>query len=271
MRIVHVDTGREFRGGQRQALLLAQGLAGRGYSQMILGRALGEEAARRGLPAIRLSALGLAREVRRADLIHAHDARAHTLAAPAARGRPLVVSRRVAFPVRAGVLSRWKYDRATRFVAVSEFVKGTLLEAGVQPDRVSVVYDGVELPAAAAVARQPFVLAPETDDPQKGSALAIEACRAAGVELRFSRDLESDLPRTSLFLYLTHSEASARPSCWRWPAGPRSWRAVWEAFPRSSSTSKPGCWSRTRRPPSLPPYARCSPIQVLPQRVLRPP
>ena len=206
MRIVHVDTGREFRGGQRQALMLARGLAGRGYSQVILGRSLGAEAARRGLPARRLNALALVKEARSADVVHAHDARAHTLAALAAPDRPLVVSRRVAFPVGAGVLSRWKYDRATRFLAVSEFVKGRLVEAGVNPEQISVVYDGVELPAAAPVARQPFVLAPETDDPQKGSALAIEACCAAGVELRFSRDLESDLPRASLFLYLTHSE-----------------------------------------------------------------
>ena len=54
---------------------------------------------------------------RRNDLMHAHDARSHTLGA-FLRRIPLVVSRRVAFPVG----SRWKYGRARRYLAVSEFL-----------------------------------------------------------------------------------------------------------------------------------------------------
>jgi glycosyltransferase involved in cell wall biosynthesis len=40
----------------------------------------------------------------------------------------------------------------------------------------------------------------------KGTALALEATRRAGVDLLLSRDLESDLAGAGLFLYLTHSE-----------------------------------------------------------------
>jgi len=210
MRIVHLDAGRELRGGQRQVLLLASGLARRGHSQVILARAEGplyEEAARRGLPLLPLKAATLAQEARRADVVHAHDARAHTLAALAPAGAPLVVARRVAFPAPGGMLSRWKYGRASLLLAVSEFVKGQLIAGGIDVSRIRVIPDGAEPDGRPP--RQPqtgLVVAPETRDPRKGSDLAAEACRLAGVELKFSARLEEDLPRAALFLYLSRSE-----------------------------------------------------------------
>ena len=208
MRIVHLDTGRELRGGQRQLLLLAQGLADRGHQQVILARkgsALWRECARLGLDARPLRNLG--GEAAQADVVHSHDARAHSLAVLAASDKPLVVSRRVAFPPGAGMLSRWKYQRASRYLAVSEYVKAQMTAAGVAAEKISVVYDGVRLPSPdSAAPRERLVVAPATEDPRKGSALATEACRAAAVQLQFSRDLDKDLPRAALFLYLSHSE-----------------------------------------------------------------
>ncbi|MBI3698244.1 MAG: glycosyltransferase, partial [Acidobacteria bacterium] len=155
MRILHLDTGRELRGGQRQLFLLSRGLAQLGHDQVILARA--------EFATLPLTPLNLAREAHRADVIHAHDARAHTLATLVPRGPTLVVSRRVAFPVRAGVLSRWKYRRAARYLAVSEFVKARLLEAGVDENRISVVYDGMEaIDRQPPAERGPHVLAPAT-------------------------------------------------------------------------------------------------------------
>ncbi len=89
---------------------------------------------------------------RRHDLIHAHDARSHTLGAIARSGR-LVVSRRVAFPVG----SAWKYRRARRYLAVSEFVKSVLVAGGVPEEKIAVVYDGVPL---LEPARGSMVVAP---------------------------------------------------------------------------------------------------------------
>ena len=120
---------------------------------------------------------------RRHDLVHAHDARGHTFGAIAGSGR-LVVARRVAFPVR----SRWKYRRARRYLAVSEFVKSVLVAGGVPREKIAVVYDGVPL---LELARGSSVVAPaNADDPRKGAALAVEAARLAGVELKLSTDLE---------------------------------------------------------------------------------
>jgi glycosyltransferase involved in cell wall biosynthesis len=206
MRVLHLDTGRELRGGQRQALLLYNGLQGGGFEQRMLCR--GE--LRRLTGAGEISGLAVWRAAPSADLIHAHDARAHTLAALFGRGRPLVVSRRVAFPVGTGALSRWKYRRAARFLAVSNFVRDRLLQAGVPAGRIQVVYDGVAPPQPAPVFRplseMPLVVAPASADPLKGADLARQACALAGLDLKLSSDLDADLPQAGILLYLTASE-----------------------------------------------------------------
>ena len=206
MRVLHLDSGRELRGGQRQALLLYEGLRRQGVEQQILCRG---ELLRRssGEP---LSALATWRAARDVDLIHAHDARAHTLAAVCGRGRPVVVSRRVAFPVKTGALNRWKYGQATLFLAVSGFVRDRLLKAGVPANRIAVVPDGVvrpdPLPAFRAIALNPRVVAPASDDPLKCEQLARQACDMAGLDLALSSNLDADLPNADIFLYLTESE-----------------------------------------------------------------
>jgi glycosyltransferase involved in cell wall biosynthesis len=135
----------------------------------------------------------------RHDLIHAHDARGHTLGA-IARSARLVVSRRVAFPVK----SPWKYRRARRYLAVSEFVKSVLAAGGVPEEKIAVVYDGVPL---LEPARGSIILAPaNADDPRKGAPLAMEAAKLAGIELKLSTDLERDLRHAAVFVYITHSE-----------------------------------------------------------------
>ena len=141
MRILHLDAGREMRGGQWQVLRLIEGLAAEHIESTLLARKdapLYVAARKQGW---RVEPLGLTRavmELRSHDLIHAHDARSHTMGT-LLRGRALVVSRRVAFPVG----SRWKYGKARRYIAVSEFVKGVLMAGGVPEEKISVVYDGV--------------------------------------------------------------------------------------------------------------------------------
>jgi glycosyltransferase involved in cell wall biosynthesis len=202
MRILHLDAGKEMRGGQWQALRLMKGLAAAGVESTLLARRGGplfEAGRQRGW---RVEPLSLARVMllaRRHDLVHAHDARGHTLGAIAESGR-LVVSRRVAFPVR----SRWKYRRCRAYLAVSRFVKSVLVAGGVPEEKIAVVYDGVPL---LEPARGSSVVAPaNADDPCKGAPLAMEAARLAGVELKLSSDLERDLRDAAVMVYITHSE-----------------------------------------------------------------
>ena len=198
MRILHLDSGREMRGGQWQVLRLIEGLAAAGVESTLLARNGSPlfESARTG--GWRVEPISLWRVIslsRRHDLIHAHDARGHTLGLFAGAS-PLVVSRRVAFAVR----SRWKYTRAARFIAVSEFVKAVLIEGGVPQETIEVVYDGVPVLAPACKHGYHFAF------PQSRRVGRTSPARIAGVTLRLSSKLEDDLPRAALCVYISESE-----------------------------------------------------------------
>jgi len=197
------------RGGQRQALHLMKGLRARGHISELLARPespLWGEALDAGFtvrpPTLRV----LAARSSDADLIHAHDARAHTLGAFMASHK-LVVSRRVAFPVRSGLGSRWKYRRVRRFLAVSRFVKEELCNAGIPAANIDVVYDGVEPgPVTTPSGTRGALVAHASHDPAKGRDLVERAAAAAQVSIVFSQDLNADLRDASLFLYISRSE-----------------------------------------------------------------
>ena len=190
MRILHLDAGKEMRGGQWQVLRLIEGLAAEGVESTLLARKdapLFTEAYKRGW---RVLPLGITRALaclRTHDLIHAHDARSHTLGA-FIRNLPLVVSRRVSFPVG----SRWKYGRARRYLAVSEFVKNVLMQGGVPEEKITVVYDGVPI---LDVARGRQILGLEKDSSLLGH-----------MGLKIVNDLERELTDAAMLVYITNSE-----------------------------------------------------------------
>lgn len=204
MRILHLDAGRTMGGGQWQALRLIEGLAAAGVESTLLAREgapLYDAARKDGWRVEPLGLLRAVRHARRHDLIHSHDARTHTMAA-IVRGAPLIVARRVAFPIGAQasrIGSKWKYARARRYIAVSEHVRGVLVEGGVPADRISVVYDGVPVLTEAGRGTEIVAL-------QKGSMLAEEAARLARVTLTIASDVERDLTRAALFVYISHAE-----------------------------------------------------------------
>lgn len=203
MRVLHLDSGRDMRGGQWQVVKLLEGL---GNGCTLLTPAEGPlmiEAQKRGIDAQPLSVMNLGLMSRGFDLTHAHDARSHTWAA-ALTQTPLVVSRRVAFPVGQSFLSRWKYNRPHRYIAVSEHVKRTLVDAEVPESRISVVYDGVDLPSDTS--RGHTLVAPASADPMKGNDLLAEAAELAGLDIHFSSDLIADLRSAGIFVYITRSE-----------------------------------------------------------------
>ena len=205
MRILLLDSGLAMRGGQWQALRLAEGLAQSGHTVTFLAAERSpcfENAQRMGLEAKHLTTSAVRRISRHVDLTHAHDAHSHTLAALLSAA-PLIVSRRVSFPPRGG-LSRWKYSRARHFIAVSNNVKGVLMAGGVGAEKISVVYDGVPLLSPAADTER--IVMPASEDPQKGTALALEAATLAGVTPHVSTDLERDLPGAGVLVYITYSE-----------------------------------------------------------------
>lgn len=160
-RIIHVDSGRSWRGGQRQVFLLATGLRDLGYRTLVVapaGSPLIRRAERAGLPTYRLTLRGewdlrSARELRAvarewgANIVHAHDARSHSIIRLAMIGKRktrLVVTRRVAFTPKQ---VRLKYRHGIdAFIAISHAVRQVMVKAGVPPDRIEVVYSGLPAP-----------------------------------------------------------------------------------------------------------------------------
>ena len=161
--VLHLNTERGWRGGERQALLLAANLQQRGHRTWLGARPrdyLAGYAAARGVSVIGcrpawefdpLCALSLRRFIRRhgIEIVHAHCAHAHALAALAVAGTSarLVVSRRVDFPPRANRPTAWKYARADAVIAISNAVPPPLRNAGVPHERVHIVPSGIELPS----------------------------------------------------------------------------------------------------------------------------
>ena len=163
LRVLHLDSGREWRGGQRQVYLLARGQREQGHEPLVIAapdapliRRL--RSAGIAVAAVRMRGdwdLAAARRVRavlrtwNADLIHAHDARSHAIALASLIGRnalPLVVTRRVPFIPRG----RLKYGkRVARFIAISGAVRDALIAGGVDPGRIDLVYSGVPRPSVA--------------------------------------------------------------------------------------------------------------------------
>lgn len=80
------------------------------------------------------------------DVVHAHTGHAVSLAAMATCGTdiPFVLTRRVDFHLSPNMLSRWKYRRAARVVAISEGVRDILLQDGIPPSKITVVPSGVD-------------------------------------------------------------------------------------------------------------------------------
>jgi glycosyltransferase involved in cell wall biosynthesis len=160
LRVLHIDLGKAWRGGQRQVYLLARAQRDAGHEPLVIAppdSPLVRRARAAGLAVSAVAAAAdwdlraagrVARRLKawRPDLVHAHDARAHAIAMAALVGRreiPLVVTRRVAFVPRG----RIKYgQRVARFIAISNAVREALMAGGVDPDRIDVVYSGVPAP-----------------------------------------------------------------------------------------------------------------------------
>ena len=190
LRVAHLDTGRSWRGGQSQVMLLMEGLRARGVRNRLLAPPgpLAERARAAGIETLEWSShgdfdvgatLAAMRRLRGMDVAHAHSAHAHALGVPAARLArvpAVVVSRRVDFSVAGHAFSRLKYRLPVdRYLCISRGVQDVMRRAGVPPEKLALVPSGViirrEAPAGAADLR-PLIGAPP-DAPVLGTVAAL--------------------------------------------------------------------------------------------------
>lgn len=161
MRILFADLEREWRGGQSQALLTVRGLRASGHDAQLLS-VRGSPLARRakaadvpvhvvGASARRMAAAHLLRRLlakEKYDLIHANEPHALTSIwlAGCRKKAPFVVSRRVAYPLGRSLAARKRYENAQRIIAISHFVAKSVVDSGFPPEKVEIVYEGVDIP-----------------------------------------------------------------------------------------------------------------------------
>lgn len=165
-RVLHLDAGRAWAGGQNQVRLLMRELAERDVPQLCLcprGSPLEERLRRDGLPVRGIAwrggsdpraALTIGRTIGRAagayNVVHCHDAHALQVALiPAKLLRvPIIAARRVHFATSAR-----KWNRADRVIGISETVRDVLLQSGIDADRIRLIPSGVDPAELAALSR----------------------------------------------------------------------------------------------------------------------
>lgn len=171
MKVAHLDTGRSWRGGQGQVLLLMRELRRQGIEQELLAPPgpLLEKASAEGFTARRWDSRGeldpgamlrarAALAAFQPEVAHLHSAHAHALGVPAARmaGVPaVVVSRRVDFKVGGNPFSRIKYALPVdRYFCISEGVRAAMLASGIAAEKLVLVPSGIDLAAVEAEGRE---------------------------------------------------------------------------------------------------------------------
>src|SRR5580693_7187552 len=161
MKILFADLEREWRGGQSQALLTLLGLRERGHTVELLaaeGSPLAERVAQAGIVVRTAHRLGLRAWAAAAfrgllargglQLIHLNEPHAMAAAwlARAHKRLPLLLSRRIGFPLKKNLVSRAMYRALDRFIGNSRDVARSLVDSGISEDKISIVNEGVEIP-----------------------------------------------------------------------------------------------------------------------------
>jgi glycosyltransferase involved in cell wall biosynthesis len=161
--IMHLDSALSWRGGQQQVLYLVNGLRQRNVISFLSCPPviiLFNEALSQATSVFPLHIFGewdllAVRRLRqllrnlKVNILHCHDSHAHTIGLLATLGLDnckLVVSRRVDFRVGNNFISKIKYKKhVDKYIAVSNGVKKVLELDGIDPAKIAVVHDGIEI------------------------------------------------------------------------------------------------------------------------------
>ena len=157
--VLHIDTERGWRGGERQVLWLAESLVRSGNQCVIAARPnepLALRAAELGLRVLPCSprwefdpvaASMLSRFIRREGIqvVHAHTAHAASIALLCAGDAQTVITRRVDFRVGRDWVSKLKYRRASAVIAISDAVADALVASGIDSRQIEIIPSGIDL------------------------------------------------------------------------------------------------------------------------------
>lgn len=165
MKVLHISSEPEWRGGEQQLAYLVDELYKNNVQQWILcleGSSLHNYCKKKHLAHFTFSK-GFLHQMRTAkqvkaickkhtiELIHIHDSHAHNFAILAAdiffNSTPLVLSRKVVFPISRNWFSKYKYNhkKIQAIICVSEAVKNILSDNIRNKSKLCTIYDCVDL------------------------------------------------------------------------------------------------------------------------------
>jgi glycosyltransferase involved in cell wall biosynthesis len=177
VRVLQIDSGREWRGGQNQVRLLCRELAREADVELTLVTKRGSELARRaaldgvavretswawGLDPRAWFRLNLAVAAFKPDVLHAHDSHALWLGRHAAGDARLVATRRVDFHIRRRrglarlLVGESAWMRADHVIAISTAVRNLLISDGRAAGEITVVPSGIDPDEVRRAAEQPL-------------------------------------------------------------------------------------------------------------------
>lgn len=164
IKVLHIDSQKEWRGGQQQGIYLFEAMLRKGYKTMFLCRSnskLSSYLKKNNLPAIEMnmfaeidfiSAIRIALFCRKHkyNVLYLHSAGAHSIGLTAKFFSPrlkLIGMRRVDFRIKQNFLSQIKYKSAlvNSIVCISNEIKRVMLECGISQNRLKVIHSGIDI------------------------------------------------------------------------------------------------------------------------------
>ncbi|HAX61385.1 MAG TPA: hypothetical protein DCX95_02340 [Elusimicrobia bacterium] len=159
MKIFHISNSTNYSGGVAQMLMLSDALAVKnGYDDTAVCQKESEiyERTRSKKIAVEMNsqiaaAYKLAKIIKseKPDIVHCHHPKAHNivlLSSFLSKIPNIVVTRRVSFPISKNPVQIYKYKtkKNKKIIAVSEKIKQNMVDIGVEPERVPVIYSGTD-------------------------------------------------------------------------------------------------------------------------------
>lgn len=165
MKILHISSPKSWRGGEQQLMYLVEELKKLGVKQVVmcpfnsevhkycLKRHLNHVTYFKGFTANPMVAFKVRYvcDKEGVDLVHVHDSHAHNFAVLSAvltnNKLPIVVSRRVDFPITGNAMSMYKYnhDQVRKIICVSHAIKSVMAPFIEDKSKLCVVHSGIDI------------------------------------------------------------------------------------------------------------------------------
>jgi len=165
MKIIHLSSAITWRGGEQQLAYLYEELNSKNIEQIVLcpeNSELYKKFKKKGFEKLigykKISSLNIAFALKlkkicrenKVDLIHVHDAHAHTFAFLSAllffNKTPVIVSRRVDFPIGRSIFSKIKYNHKSihKIICVSNAIKNIMHKDIKKADKLITIHSGID-------------------------------------------------------------------------------------------------------------------------------